>query len=167
MTDPTSAMIRPATVDDMPQVLGLIQELADYEKMSDEVIATVADLEQTLFGPAQSAACLVATVEDRVVGMAIFFTNYSTFLAKPGLYLEDLYVQPAFRGKGIGKGLLTAVAKQAVTRNCGRMEWSVLDWNQPAIDFYESLGARPMSGWTVYRLTGDALQQVGGGPAQS
>jgi len=162
MTDQSTTIIRPAGIDDLPHVLGLIQELADYEKMSDDVVATVADLEQTLIGPAQSAACLVATVEDRVVGMAIYFTNYSTFLARPGLYLEDLYVQPAFRGRGIGKRLLMSVAEQAVARNCGRMEWSVLDWNKPAIDFYESLGAQPMSEWTVYRLTGDALQKVGG-----
>ncbi len=157
--------IRPAVFADAPAILGLIQELAEYEKLSDEVVATVESLQATLFGDNCSAECLLAEKDRNVVGMALFFTSYSTFLGRPGIYLEDLYVQADCRGQGIGKKLLTAVAELAVSRGCGRLEWSVLDWNQPAIDFYESLGAKPQTGWTVYRLTGDALQKTGRPPA--
>lgn len=153
--------IRPAIPEDVPGILDLIFELAAYEKLSAEVVATPERLRETLFGQAPAAECLLAEQGERVVGMAIFFTNYSTFLAQPGLYLEDLYVRDEQRGQGIGKALLTAVARLAVQRGCGRMEWSVLDWNQPAIDFYESLGASPQQEWTVYRLTGASLRKFG------
>lgn len=153
--------IRPAEPIDCQAIEGLIRELAIYEKLEAEMTATPAQLEQTLFGPERSAECLLAERNGVAIGLAIYFTNYSTFLARPGIYLEDLYVREADRGEGIGKALLLAVARVAVERKCGRMEWSVLNWNQPAIDFYESLGAVPQQEWTVYRLTGDTLQQIG------
>ena len=149
--------IRPATREDCPLILGLIQELADYEKLSDACVATVAQLEQTLFADRPAAEVLIGSVDGQAVGFALFFHNYSTFLAKPGIYLEDLYVQPAARGKGLGKALLIALAKLAVQRNCGRLEWSVLDWNTPSIDFYRAMGAVPLDEWTIFRVTGDAL----------
>ncbi|MCA8982841.1 MAG: GNAT family N-acetyltransferase [Planctomycetaceae bacterium] len=161
MVSPFPFRIRPAIPADAPGILDLIHELAAYEKLSAEVVATPEKLRETLFGQAPAAECLLAEQGERVVGMAIFFTNYSTFLAQPGVYLEDLYVRDEQRGQGIGKALLTAVARLAVQRGCGRMEWAVLDWNQPAIDFYESLGASPQQEWTVYRLTGASLQKFG------
>ncbi len=153
--------IRPAEPADCQAIEGLIHELAVYEKLEAEMTATPAQLEQTLFGPERAAECLLAERHGVAIGMAIYFTNYSTFLARPGIYLEDLYVREADRGQGIGKALLLAVARIAVERKCGRMEWSVLNWNQPAIDFYESLGALPQREWTVYRLAGSALQHIG------
>lgn len=150
--------IRPATPTDLPLVLEFIHGLAAYEKLSHEVEATEAKLGATLFGPRPAAECVLAFIDPvTAAGFAIFFTNYSTFLAKPGLYLEDLFVKPEFRGQGIGKALLLHLAGLANERGCGRMEWSVLDWNQPAIDFYESLGAERKTEWTICRLTGPAL----------
>lgn len=155
-----SAAIRPAGAGDVGAVLRLIKALADYEKLAHEVVATEDDLRRTLFGPRPAAEVLLAEEGGQAVGLALFFQNYSTFLGRPGLYLEDLFVDPACRGRGIGKALLQAVARLAVERRCGRFEWSVLDWNQPAIDFYRSLGAKPMSDWTIFRVTGEALQKL-------
>jgi GNAT superfamily N-acetyltransferase len=150
-------LIRPATPDDVPLILAFIRALAAYEKLSAEVTATEAQLRRTLFADAPVAHCILAYADDVPAGFAIYFFNYSTFLAQPGLYLEDLFVKPEFRGRGLGKALLLHLARLANTRGCGRMEWSVLDWNQPAIDFYESLGARRLREWQICRLTGEAL----------
>src|SRR5712691_11444853 len=155
-------LIRAATVADVPAILGLIRELAEYERLLDMVVAAEASLHRSLFGPRPFAEALIAEVEGEAVGFAVFFHNFSTFLGKPGVFLEDLFVRPAFRGRGLGKTLLTRVARIAVERDCGRMEWSVLNWNEPAIRFYESLGAQPLSDWTMYRLTGDTLRRLGG-----
>jgi GNAT superfamily N-acetyltransferase len=155
-------MIRPATAADVPTIAQLIRDLAEYEKLSHEVVLDEAKLAHDLFGPRPYAEVLIAEHAGDAVGFALFFHNYSTFLGKPGIYLEDLFVKPAARGKGLGKALLAALAKLAVERGCGRVEWSVLDWNEPSIKFYESLGAKPMNEWTVYRLTGDALVKLGG-----
>jgi GNAT superfamily N-acetyltransferase len=152
-------MIRAATAADVPAIAGLIGELAEYEKLSHAVELDEARLREHLFGQNPFAEVLIA--EDSaagIVGFALFFMNYSTFRALPGIYLEDLFVKPAYRGRGHGKALFVAVAKLAAARGCGRFEWAVLDWNKPAIGFYESLGAKPMDDWTVYRLTGDALR---------
>jgi GNAT superfamily N-acetyltransferase len=154
--------LRPAVRADVPQILRLIRALADYEKLSHEVAATEAALASALFGERPAAEVLLAEEQGRAVGFALFFQNFSTFLARPGIYLEDLFVEPAQRGKGTGKALLKAVAKLAVERGCGRFEWSVLDWNEPAIGFYKSLGAQPMADWTIVRVTGDALKKLGG-----
>jgi GNAT superfamily N-acetyltransferase len=151
--------IRPATAADVPLILEFIRDLAVYEKLLHEVETTEERLHATLFGPRPAAECLLAFSAGAPAGFAIYFTNYSTFLAKPGLYLEDLFVRPAFRGQGIGKALLLHLAKLANARGCGRMEWSVLDWNQPAIEFYEAVGARRMKEWQICRLTGAALEQ--------
>ena len=153
-------LIRPATPEDVPQILQFIRELAEYEKLSHEVAATEALLYQNLFGPRPVAECLIAELDQTPVGFAFFFHNFSTFLGRPGIYLEDLFVRPAARGKGIGRALLTHLAKIAVQRDCGRLEWSVLDWNAPAIGFYKKLGALPMDEWTVMRVTGDALKNL-------
>jgi GNAT superfamily N-acetyltransferase len=156
------ASLRSATSADIPLILGFIRALADYEKLTHEVEATEEKLRATLFGEKPAAECVLAFADDAAqtpAGFALFFTNYSTFLAKPGLYLEDLFVKPEFRGRGIGKALLLHVASLAHQRGCGRMEWAVLDWNQPAIDFYESLGARRLREWQICRLTGAALRQ--------
>jgi GNAT superfamily N-acetyltransferase len=154
-----SPRIRAATPADLPLVLDFIRALAAYENLLPEVTATEEKLRATLFGERPVAGCVLAFVGDTPAGFAIFFTNYSTFLAQPGLYLEDLFVAPEFRGQGLGKALLLHLAKLANARGCGRMEWSVLDWNQPAIDFYESLGARRLREWQICRLTGAALAQ--------
>ena len=159
------AAIRFATQDDVPAILGLIRELAEYERLLDQVVANESALHRALFGERPYVEALVVNVENETVGFALFFHNFSTFLGKPGMYLEDLYVRPAFRGQGLGKALLTRVAQIAVERDCGRMEWSVLDWNEPSIRFYESLGAKPLTDWTVYRVTGDALSSLGGSEA--
>lgn len=151
--------IRPAQPDDCPLILGLIRELAEYEKLAHEVEATEERLRRTLFADPPAAHCIIAFLDGQPAGFAIYFFNYSTFLARPGLYLEDLFVKPSHRGDGIGKALLLRLAKVANARGCGRMEWSVLDWNEPAIGFYKKLGAVPMSEWTVFRLTGPALAQ--------
>jgi GNAT superfamily N-acetyltransferase len=159
-----SLLIRPATADDVPLILTFIQALAKYENLQTEVTASEAQLRATLFPhdgqPVAHCALAFVTPPDGAVipaGFAVYFFNYSTFLAKPGLYLEDLFVDPALRGKGIGKALLLHLAKLANARGCGRMEWAVLDWNQPAIEFYEALGARRLREWQVCRLTGPAL----------
>jgi GNAT superfamily N-acetyltransferase len=158
----TSLRIDPATPADVPTILALVRELADYEKLAHEVVATEADLHAGLFGPRPAAECVLARDGDAIAGFALFFHNYSTFRGRPGLYLEDLYVRPAYRGRGYGKALLTHLAGLAVERGCARMEWAVLDWNAPAIEFYRALGARPVDGWTIYRLTDDALRSAGG-----
>ena len=155
-----SCTLRAATREDVPVILACIRALADYEKLSAECVATEEQLARTLFpadGRAPDAHCVLAHVGATPAGFALYFFNYSTFLARPGLYLEDLFVHPEFRGLGIGKALLLHLAQLANARGCGRMEWSVLDWNQPAIDFYESLGARRMKEWQICRLTGEAL----------
>jgi GNAT superfamily N-acetyltransferase len=154
--------IRSARPTDVATILGLIRALADYEKLSGEVVATEVLLERSLFpgeGTPPAAYCVIAEVDGVAAGFALYFFNYSTFLARPGLYLEDLFVRPEFRGRGVGKALLLHLAKLANARGCGRMEWSVLDWNQPAIEFYESLGAKRMKEWQICRLTGSDLQQ--------
>ncbi len=152
-----SPLIRPTTPDDVPLILTFIRDLAAYEKLSADVTATEAQLRRTLFADPPVAHCVLAYADDVPAGFAIYFFNYSTFLAQPGLYLEDLFVKPELRGHGLGKALLIHLARLANTRGCGRMEWSVLDWNQPAIDFYESLGARRLREWQICRLTGEAL----------
>lgn len=149
--------IRAATAADVPQILRFIEALADYEKLSHEVQATEEKLNATLFGDKPAAEVLIAEWQNKPAGFALFFHNYSTFLAKPGIYLEDLFVYPEFRGKGIGKALLIELARRCVENGFGRLEWSVLDWNTPAIAFYRSLGAKLMDEWTVNRVTGDAL----------
>ena len=149
--------IRPAIAGDEVHILRLIQALADYEKLSHEVIATEAALRETLFGSKRVAECQLAQINGKVVGFALYFYNYSTFLAKPGIYLEDLFVEPEYRGQGIGKALIESVFIKANKEGCGRVEWSVLNWNEPPIQFYKSLGAKPMDEWTVYRLTGEEL----------
>ena len=150
--------ITPAVSADVPTILHLIQSLADYEKLSHEVIATEDSLRAALFGDQLGAECLIARENGEPVGFALYFHNFSTFLSRRGLYLEDLFIEPAHRGKGYGKALLQQLAQIAVARGCGRLEWSVLDWNAPAIGFYQSLGAKLMSDWRIFRLTGEALQ---------
>jgi GNAT superfamily N-acetyltransferase len=152
-------MIRMATADDVPTILGFIRDLADYERLAHEVVADEARLRATLFGPRPGAEVLIAEDPDPI-GFALFFTSYSTFLAKPGLYLEDLFVRPAARGRGIGLALMAALAKVCIDRDYGRFEWSVLDWNEPALGFYRKLGAAVLDTWTVHRLTGDALHAL-------
>jgi GNAT superfamily N-acetyltransferase len=155
--------IRYATEHDVPTILGFIRALAKYEHLEHEVIATEAALRQTLFGPHRYAEVVFACVDDVPQGFALFFHNYSTFLARPGIYLEDLFVHPEARGHGLGKHLLTWLAQTAVERNCGRLEWSVLDWNEPSIGFYRSLGAIPLDEWTTFRMSGEALQALARG----
>ena len=157
----TSAVdIRAARREDVPVILTLIRALAEYERLQDQVVADEASIEAALFGERPYAEALIARCDDRDVGFALFFHNFSTFLGRPGLYLEDLFVVPQERGRGIGKALLARVAALAVERGCGRMEWAVLDWNRPAIDFYRHIGARPLDEWIVNRLTGDDLQAL-------
>jgi GNAT superfamily N-acetyltransferase len=152
-----SLSIRFGGLEDVPLIAELIRGLARYEKLEDEVVMTEEKLTETLFGDRRYAETLIAEDDGEPVGFALFFHNYSTFLAKPGVYLEDLFVRDSHRGKGVGKALLVRLAAIAVERECGRLEWAVLDWNKDAIGFYERLGAKPNSDWTVYRLTGDAL----------
>jgi GNAT superfamily N-acetyltransferase len=163
MALPADLAIRRATIADTATILAFIRELADYERLAHEVVADVPALEATLFGPAPAAEVLLAELAGTPVGFALFFASYSTFLAKPGLYLEDLFVRPAARGKGVGRALMSALARLCVQRNYGRFEWSVLDWNAPALAFYAQLGARPQSEWTVQRLTGDPLAALATG----
>ncbi len=144
---------------DVPLILQFIRELAEYEKMLDEVVATPELLEEWLFDQ-KKAEVIFALDGETEVGFALFFHNFSTFLGRAGIYLEDLYVKPACRGKGYGKGLLTVLAQIAVERRCGRLEWWCLDWNRPSIDFYRSMGAVPMDDWTVYRIAGDTLTSL-------
>lgn len=149
--------IRPAGPDDVSIILRLIKALADYERLADQVVATEDGLRAQLFGDRPAAEVVLAHVDDTVVGFALFFHNFSTFLGRPGIYLEDLFVLPERRGRGIGEILLSFLARLAVDRDCGRFEWAVLDWNEPAIRFYRRLGARPMDEWTVFRVTGPEL----------
>jgi len=152
--------IRPACPGDEDLLLELIHELAVYEKAPEEAVATPQQIHEALFGERPSAEAVIAEWQGKPAGFALFFHNFSTWLGKPGLYLEDLFVSESMRGKGIGKALLLHLAGIARERNCGRMEWSVLDWNRPAIDFYERLGAKPLDGWTVYRLDSAALESL-------
>jgi GNAT superfamily N-acetyltransferase len=155
-------LLRSATIDDIPLILGFIRDLAAYEKLSGEFVATEEKLRTTLFAEPPAAHVVIAEVDGQPAGFALYFFNYSTFLAQPGLYLEDLFVKPEHRGRGIGKALLLHLAKIAHQRGCGRMEWTVLDWNESAIAFYESLGARRRREWQLCRLTGDALAHAAG-----
>lgn len=157
-----SFAIRPAEPRDVPTIVGLIRELAEYERLLHEAQATPDDLHTALFGSRPAAEALVADTAGSLVGFALFFASFSTFVGKPGIYLEDIYVQPAHRGQGIGKALLRRIASLVVERGYGRLEWSVLDWNEPALAFYRSLGSTPMSDWTVHRLTGEALERLAG-----
>ncbi|HUN80441.1 MAG TPA: GNAT family N-acetyltransferase [Phycisphaerae bacterium] len=152
--------IEPAKIEDVPTILALIRELAEYEKLAVEVVATEDRLRTHLFGPRPVAESLIARVNNEPVGFALFFTNFSTFLAQPGLYLEDLYVRPTMRGLGVGQKLFARLAQIARERNYARVEWVVLNWNTPAIGFYDKLGAIPMNDWLVYRLTGEALEKL-------
>ena len=156
-----SLRLASAQETDVPVILDFIRQLAEYEKLSHEVEATEEALRQTLFGERRYAEVLLAYWDDQPVGFALFFHNYSTFLAKPGIYLEDLFVNPGARGRGIGKALLTRLAEVANQRGCGRVEWSVLDWNTPSIEFYRRMGAVAKDEWTVFRLTGEALERYG------
>ena len=152
--------IAEATAQDVPVILHLIRELAEYERLADKVTATEDQLRRTLFGSRPAAEVLLAAVDEDTVGYALFFTTYSTFLAKPGLYLEDLFVKSHARGQGIGTALLARLAQLAIERGCGRVEWTLLNWNEPSIHFYDSLGAAPMRDWTLYRLTGESLAKL-------
>lgn len=155
--------IRGASKTDVPVILAFIKELADYERLSHEVTATEEILRETLFGRRRTAEVAIGYYKNQPVGFVLFFHNYSTFLGQPGIYIEDLFVDEAFRRRGFGTALLRHVARLANERGCGRLEWSVLDWNEPAINFYRKLGAVPMKEWTVFRLTGKALGQLGSG----
>lgn len=154
--------IRSATSADLGLILEFIVALAVYERLEHEVVATEAGLREALFGERPDAEVLIAEWEGSPAGFALFFHNFSTFLGRRGLYLEDLFVRPEHRGRGVGRALLARLAAIALERGCGRFEWSVLDWNESAIGFYESLGARPQSDWTVYRMTGEALERLAG-----
>ena len=154
--------IRTATQGDVPQILEFIRALAEYEKLAHKVVATEELLHRTLFGPRPYAEVLLAEDDGKPVGFALFFHNYSTFLARPGIYLEDLFVIPEARGRGYGKALLARLARLAIERECGRVEWAVLDWNAPSIAFYESLGAQMLTDWKIFRLTGEALEELAG-----
>ncbi len=158
-------MIRPAEPADVPRIGALIRELASYERSADEATATTADLEAALFGPDPAVFAHVAVSDGEVVGFALWFLNFSTWLGKHGIYLEDLYVTPAMRGQGIATALLAELAAICVRRGYGRLEWWVLDWNEPALGFYRSIDARPMTEWTVHRLTGPALADLASRPA--
>jgi GNAT superfamily N-acetyltransferase len=161
----TELQIRRANAADVPTIFSLIRELAEFERLLHEVTATEQSLRAELFGENPGAEVLIAQIDtpagEEIVGFALYFQNFSTFLSKRGIYLEDLYVRPKFRGQGYGGQLLQYLARICVERGYGRLEWSVLDWNQRAIDFYKSLGARPMDEWTVFRVTGDALTKLG------
>jgi GNAT superfamily N-acetyltransferase len=152
--------IRLTTEADIPVILSLIRELAEYEREPQAVVATEASLREVLFGPRPSAEVLLALEKEEPVGFAVYFFNFSTWLGRPGLYLEDLFVRPPLRGKGYGRALLERLARIARERDCGRMEWAVLDWNEPAIQFYKKLGAEPMNDWTVFRLTREGIAKL-------
>ncbi len=159
--------IRAATEADIPLILQFIRDLAVYEKLEHKVVATEDGLRRTLFGNPRFAEVVFAVVDGAAVGFALFFHNYSTFLGQPGIYLEDLFVKPEMRGHGYGKALLAHLALLAKERGCGRVEWAVLNWNQPSIDFYKRLGAVPMDDWTVFRLIGEALDNLAGKGAEN
>ncbi len=152
VTNNSNFEIQEARIEDVPQILFFIKQIADYEKLSDEVVATITDIENLFFCRSPKVFCVLAYENKTPVGFAVYFFNFSTFLCKHGLYLEDLFVLNEFRGKGFGKALLLYLTKVALENNCGRMEWSVLDWNTPAIEFYKSLQAKPMEEWTIFRL---------------
>jgi GNAT superfamily N-acetyltransferase len=160
MKIPNEFNIRPARVQDVQVILELIRDLATYERAPDEVTATEEQLVDVLFGERPAAEVLLAFEGQSPVGFAVFFYNFSTWLGRPGLYLEDLFVKPEMRGKGYGRALLVELAKIARDRDCGRLEWAVLDWNEPAIKFYRALGAKPMNEWTVFRLTRDGIARL-------
>jgi len=166
MTQANDVHITPARETDVPLILTLINELAEYEKLQHEVVATAATLRDALFGGRPGAEAVIARLDGEPAGFALYFHNFSTFLGRRGLYLEDLFVRPAFRGRAIGKSLLMHLARLAVDRGCGRFEWAVLDWNKPAREFYESLGAQANPAWVNYRVTGAALQRLAGGSLQ-
>ena len=161
--DAGGVTIRAATIDDVPLILEFIRGLAEYERLPHEVVATEARLRASLFGDRRDAEVLIAHDGGVPAGFALFFHNYSTFLAQRGIFLEDLFVRPETRGRGVGRRLLAELARLAVERDCGRLEWSVLDWNEDAIGFYRSLGARAMDEWTTFRLTGEALRRLAEG----
>ena len=155
-----SYVIRPVTPDDMEVLANLVRELAVYERLEEFAKATPDDLRRHLFGPRPAAEAAVAEVVGQPVGFALWYATFSTFRGRPGLYLEDLFVRPEFRGRGIGKALLATIARLAVERGCGKLEWSVLNWNEPAIGFYRALDARPLDEWMVYRLDGEPLRRL-------
>ncbi len=163
MRQTSNIQIDPATPDDVPLILSLIRGLAEYEELSHACVATEQSLRESLFGERPFAEVLIARVNGEAAGFALFFHNFSTFLGKPGIYLEDVFVWPKHRGAGVGKALLVRLAQIARDRQCGRLEWSVLDWNEPSIQFYKRLGAVPMDEWTIYRMTGDAIAQLADG----
>lgn len=156
----TSIHIRAAAESDAPLIVGFIQDLAEYERLRDSCVATEEAVRETLFGDRPAAEVIIASDGGEPVGFALYFHNYSTFLAQRGIYLEDLFVKPKARGQGVGYALLSALARIAVERNCGRIEWAVLDWNKPSIDFYERIGAKPLSDWVMFRMTGTALHEL-------
>lgn len=160
MTSGVACSVRAARPADRDLIYAFIRELAEYEKLLNEVDATAADIERDLFGPGPRVFCDIAEVEGKPAGFALWFYNYSTFRGRHGIYLEDLFVRPAFRGRGLGKALLVNLAKRAVVEKCSRVEWSVLDWNAPSIAFYKSLGAKPMDEWTIFRLSDEALRNL-------
>ena len=160
MTPPSELRLRKAAVGDLPDVMRCIRGIAEYEGLSHEVVATEDGLRQSLFGDPAAAEVVLAYAGEELAGFAVYFHNFSTFVGRRGIYLEDLFVFPQFRRKGLGRKLLAYVARAAVERECGRFEWAALDWNETAISFYTRLGARPMDEWTVYRMTGDALAQL-------
>ena len=166
MSTPDGFRIEPVTVETVPDLLALIRALADYEHLAGQVAATVEGLREGLFAAPPAADAVFATIDGRKIGYAIWFPTFSTFLGRRGIYLEDLFVVPEWRGQGVGRALLAHVARVALARGEGRMEWAVLNWNEPAIEFYRRLGARPMHGWTVYRLDGQALKNCGGVTAE-
>jgi GNAT superfamily N-acetyltransferase len=152
--------IKPATKKDVPVILSFIKKLADYERLSHEVVATEGLLQRTLFGQRRTAEVAIGYFRSEPVGFVLFFHNFSTFVGRPGIYIEDLFIDESLRRRGFGGALLTHVAKLAAARDCGRLEWSVLDWNEPAINFYKKLGAVPMKEWTVFRITGESLRRL-------
>jgi GNAT superfamily N-acetyltransferase len=154
--------IKPATKKDVPVILAFIRKLADYERLSHEVVASEELLRRTIFGQRRTAEVAIGYFKNEPVGFVLFFYNFSTFLGRPGIYIEDLFVEERYRRRGFGGALLAYVAKLAVARGCGRLEWSVLDWNEPAINFYKKLGARPMDEWTVFRVTDESLNRLAG-----
>lgn len=163
VVEDTRITLRLAEAEDAGLILEFIKGLAECEKLADEVVADEDSIRRSLFGDRPAAEVMIAEYEGEPAGFALFFQNYSTFLGRPGIYLEDLFVKPEIRGHGIGRRLLSKLAQIAVERSCGRFEWSVLDWNKPAIDFYKKLGAHPMNGWTIFRLTGGALTELAKG----